>query len=539
MLMFRGRLALALVAVLLAWSSRAEAIDCQGLIGKTYADAVVVETEDVVPPFAASNLDLTAPKGGVSVKVPFCRVRGTLRPTPDSNINFEIWLPTANAWNGKYEGVGNGGFAGTVILPGLARGVEAGYAASGTDTGHSGLLSDSIWALGHPEKIEDLGWRSVHLTAVASKAIVEAYYGKGPSHSYFNGCSTGGRAALLEAQRFPSDYDGIVAGAPAIYWPQLLATGASRLQRVIANPQAWISGAKLAAINKASLAACHSESGVLDDPGKCQFDPSSLLCKDGDSESCLTTPELETVKTIYGGLRDEKGNSIYPGFAPGDEAAWSLAMLGPSEKRGVGSFNYPFPTGFYRNLVLQRADWDVRNFNLGDLSAATASATGRAVFAEQTDLSAFKAAGGKLLHYHGWHDPSIPALASIQYYEAVAAKMGGIESVQSFYRLFLGTGMEHCGGGPGPNAVGGVFGLPSPSRDPGHDVLSALAHWIEDGVAPAQITATHYQENNPVRGIVAQRPWCPFPAVARYLGRGERTQATSYTCEAQQDDPLH
>lgn len=351
------------VTALLLGATSASAIDCQGLVGKTYGEALVVETDDVAPPFTVSSMDPSAPRG-VTVKVPFCRVRGNVRPTSDSSINFDVWLPPAATWNGKYEGIGNGGFAGAVIYPGLARGLEAGYAVSGTDTGHSGATSDSRWALTHPEKIEDLGWRSIHLTSIASKAIVEAYYGRSPSHSYFNGCSTGGRAALVEAQRFPTDYDGIVAGAPAIYWPQLLATGASRLKRVITQPEAWLSAAKLKMVNRASLAACHGESGVLDDPGECRFDPSALVCKTGETEACLTAPELETLQVIYRGLQDAKGGEIYPGFPAGDEASWSVVMMGPDGLRGRGSYNYPFPTGFYRDLVLQRADWDIRNFNV-------------------------------------------------------------------------------------------------------------------------------------------------------------------------------
>lgn len=234
---------------------------------------------------------------------------------------------------------------------------------------------------------------------------------------------------------------------------------------------------------------------------------------------------------IYGGLRDEKGGETYPGFPPGDEASWSAVMMGPDGKRGNGSYNYPFPTGFYRDFVLQRADWDVRNFNSEhDLAQAIGSRVGQAVFAENADLSGFKAAGGKLFHYHGWNDPSIPATASIKYYNSVAAKMGGLENIQPFYRLFLGPGMGHCGGGPGPNAIGGVFGPKSPSSDPEHDLLAALAHWVEDGVAPTQITATRYRENDPTKGIVAQRPWCAYPAVAQYNGKGDRNQADSYSC---------
>ena len=470
----------------------------------------------------------------MAVNAPFCRVQGSIKPSSNSDIGFEVWLPPQGAWNGKYEGIGNGGFAGSLIYP-MDWALEGGYAVSGTATGHSGGSLDAGWALGHPEKITDFGWRAIHETASASKAIIEAYYAKPPAHSYFSGCSDGGREALMEAQRFPKDYDGIVAGAPANFWTRLLTNGVWTDQALSETPNSWISPDQLSVVNDAALKACHGENGVVDDPGQCRFDPSTLLCKAGESKECLSAPQITALKKIYSGMQDASGKSVFPGYPPGGEAgpvAWSLWLTGAEPKRVEGTLIYGFSTGYFANMVFDKADWNFRGQNPVDDLAQAQEKTGQAVDAANPDLSAFRDAGGKLVQYHGWNDAAIPAPSSIDYYEEVAAKLGGIEKTQSFYRLFMAPGMQHCGLGLGPNAVGGVFGLPSPSRDPAHDVVAALAHWVEDGAAPDQIIATLYQDNDPRKGIAAQRPWCAHPAVARFSGQGARTDAASYACTA-------
>jgi Tannase and feruloyl esterase len=512
---------------LLICAAYARPEDCRGLVGKKFQDAVIVETDDVSSALTMTGLDSLH---GVTIKLPFCRVRGILSPSADSNIIFEVWLPPASAWNGRYEGVGNGGFAGSLVYPAMNNALQAGFAVSATDTGHSGSASQSSWALGHPEKIEDLGWRSIHETSLVSKAIAEAYYGKPPAHSYFNGCSTGGRQGLVEAQRFPKDYDGIVVGAPA-NWPYLLAADLATAQYVAERPENWVSPAKLRNLAKAALVSCHAENGVIDDPSQCHFDPSNLLCKGNSSDECLTSAELQTVREIYTGLEDAAGKSIYPGFPPGTEAVWSSAKIGPGAGRVAESSTYPYPTGYFSNFVFDDPRWDFRSISPIDaLAKALNSQAGKAVDVANPDLSAFRAAGGKMIQYHGWSDPAIPAGSSIRYYESVAANMGGIDNIQSFYRLFLAPGMSHCAGGSGPNAIGGAFSLPAPIHDPEHDVIAALARWVEQGEAPATITATLYRDNDPGKGIAAQRPWCVYPAIARYSGKGDRLQASSYIC---------
>jgi hypothetical protein len=492
----------------------ASAATCETLTGKTFGDATIAAANAIAPPFTVMSLDPPAP---VAVNAPFCRVQGVLKPSPDSDIKFEVWLPPADVWNGKYEGVGNGGFAGSLIYNSMVWSLGGGYAVSGADTGHAGSSLESAWALGHPEKIVDFGWRGIHETANASKAIVEAYYGKAPSHSYFSGCSDGGREALMEAQRFPKDYDGIVAGAPANSWTKLLTAAIWDAQALNAQPESWLSPAKLTSVSKAAVAACHGENGVIGDPGKCNFDPSSLACKGEASDACLTPPELTSLRKIYSGPQDASGKSTFPGFTPGGEAgpsAWSLWITGSEPKRTTGSLIYIFGTGFFGNMVYDKPGWDFKTADLGKSLADADGKAGVALNATDTDLAPFKAAGGKLIEYHGWNDSAIPPVSSIQYYQAVGDKMGGIESLRPFYRLFMAPGMEHCAGGPGPNAVGGVFGAPPPRRDPAHDVTAALAHWVEDGAAPDEITATLYRDNDPSKGIAAERAWPAYPATS-------------------------
>jgi Tannase and feruloyl esterase len=506
--------AVAAAASALAFAGPAAAASCESLNGKTFGDATIAKATAVAAPFSVMNVDPPQP---VAVDKPFCRVEGVLKPSADSDIKFEVWLPPATAWNGKYQGVGNGGFAGSLIYGAMVWALDGGYAVSGTDTGHAGGSLESAWALGHPEKIKDFGWRGVHETALASKAVVEAYYEKAPARSYFRGCSDGGREALMEAQRFPRDYEGIVAGAPANAWTKLLIEAIWDEQALAASPDAWLSPEKLALVSKATVAACHGENGVIADPRQCRFDPAGLQCKSGQADVCLTAPELATLKKIYAGPQDSAGKGIFPGLAPGGEAgpsAWSLWVTGGEPKRNLGSLIYFFGTGFFSNMVYDKPDWDFRTLDLAKGLADASQKTGEALDATETDLGPFKAAGGKLIQYHGWNDSAISPTSSINYYESVAAKMGGIESIQSFYRLFMAPGMEHCGGGPGPNAVGGAFGLPPPSRDPAHDVTSALEHWVEDGVAPGEITATLYRDNDPSKGIASQRTWRAYPTTA-------------------------
>ena len=520
----------AAVAALVAGANGAFASDCGDLAGKVFGPAKIVTATTVSPPSSLLGAD---PQKPVAINANFCRVQGIIKPTADSDIKFEVWLPPQSAWNGRYGAIGNGGFAGSMIVPSMEWRLWEGYAVSGTDTGHTGGPLDAAWAIGHPEKIADFGWRAIHETAEASKAVIAAYYGKAASHAYFAGCSDGGREALMAAQRFPKDFDGIVAGAPANYWTNLL-TNAAATMRALNQPGEWLSPDDLALVSEAARRVCPSVDGYLEDPGSCRFDPSSLTCKPGQNERCLSEAQLAGLKAIYAGTKDADGKPINPGYPVGGESgpgAWSRWITGTEPNRSAGSLLSGFATGYFANMVFDKPGWRPGDGSVaGDWAAA--QKTAQALDAANPDLSAFKAAGGKLIQYHGWSDAAIPAQNSIDYYQAVAAKMGGIKEIDSFYRLFLAPGMMHCGLGPGPGAVGGVFGQPSPDHDPKHDVLAAVARWVEKGEAPETIIATRYQDNDPGKPIAAQRPWCPYPGVARFSGKGERGDAVNFVCAA-------
>ena len=305
----------ALLALLPHVPMQAAAPDCEPLSKLALPGATITEARSV--PAGA----FTPPEGKPIPDLPsFCRVAGVIKPSSDSNIQFEVWMP-ASGWNGKFQGIGNGGFAGSISYAGLAGAVRHGYATASTDTGHHASGTDAGWALNHPEKIVDFGYRAIHETAAKAKAIIHAFYGEAPRRSYFSSCSNGGRQALMEAQRFPDDYDGIIAGAPANFWTHLLTQAAWDIQATMQDPAAYIPAAKIPAIEAAALAACDAldgvKDGVLDDPSKCHFDPSQLLCKGPESDACLTAPQVGALKKIYAGPRDSKGRQIMPGFSPG------------------------------------------------------------------------------------------------------------------------------------------------------------------------------------------------------------------------------
>ena len=472
--------------------------------------------------------EFTPPGRSTAIKglPPFCRVSATLTPSADSDIKIEVWFPLSD-WNGKYRGVGNGGFAGFILFDEMAAAVKLGFATAGTDTGHTG--TNAVWALGHHQKVIDFGWRAIHEMTLTAKAIVQNFFGEVPKRSYFSSCSDGGREALMEAQRFPSDYDGIIAGAPANYWSRLLTAG-MLMQAVTLNGAAYIPAAKLPAITAAVMSACDGLDGVKDglltDPRQCSFDPAVLICKGAESESCLTEPQARALQTIYAGLRDAAGRLYFPGYARGsEESGWNAWITGAMPGRSIGFF---FSSQFFTNMVYEKADWDYRTFDFADAANLAASKTAAALDAVDPNLSEFMNRGGKLIMYHGWNDPAIPPLNTINYFESVQARLGSRDT-ESFMRLFLAPGMGHCGNGPGPNAFG-QGGPPGPD-DPEHNIYRALEQWVERGLAPDRLTATKYNDDrNAAQGIKMTRPLCAYPMVPKYKGSGDPNKATSFSC---------
>jgi hypothetical protein len=457
----------------------------------------------------------------------FCRVAGVLRPTSDSEIRFEVWLPEKD-WNSRFLGVGNGGFAGQIGYRGLAGNLRRGFATAGSDAGHQGESEDASWAFHHPEKIKDFGWRAVHLTAERAKDVVQAYYGKAQEKAYFDSCSDGGREALMEAQRFPADYDGILAGAPANAWSRMLASGVDVTQATTGDPRAYISSLKLPAIERATLAQCDATDGVKDgfinDPAKCHFDPAVLLCKAADSLDCLTPPQVDSLKKYYAGGVDGHGKSIFPGFVMGDEAGgWGAWIVGQGPGSGSGS---SYLQNYFRYMVTNDPKWNVLTADVDASFAAASKETAVALDSTNPDLSQFSARGGKLIMYHGWNDPAISPWNSIAYYQSVEKTMGP-EKADSFLRLYMVPGMEHCLGGPGPSAFG-QLGLPT-SRGPKYGVFDVLVDWVEKGVPAGNVIATKYTPA-PENKVTMTRPLCPYPAVAKYKGTGDTNDAENFVC---------
>jgi hypothetical protein len=493
----------------------------------TTAKAVAAGTF-VGPPQAFTGADMSA----FYKRLPaFCRIVAKATPTPDSDIVIEVWMPLAG-WNGKLAGFGNGGFAGVIDDFGLGADIAKGYAGVATDAGHSGSPADASWALGHPEKVIDFGHRGVHEMTRVAKLVIQQFYGSAAKRSYFDGCSDGGREALMEAQRYPNDYDGILAGAPANDWTNLLSMAVTDTQALTVTPASFIPPAKIPTIANAVLAACDKldgvADGILNDPRECHFDPASIECKAGeDTEKCLTAAQAGALSKIYAGLQDAKGHTVFPGYLPGAEdggSGWRLWITGPAPARSAISF---LGIAYYSNMVYEKRDWDYKSFTVDGGLQAAVEKTAAALNAVNPDLSAFRNRGGKLILYHGWNDPAIPALNTINYYEEVIAKMGQANT-DSFARLYMVPGMQHCGGGPGPGTFGAFVG--SWPEDPQRNMFVALEGWVEKGTAPSAIIATKTPAGNPQGMPTMSRPLCPYPQSAMYKGTGDTNSAQNFVC---------
>ena len=483
----------------------AGAADCEGLAKLTLPSTRITEAK-LVPALK----DVPA----------HCRVTGVISPTSDSEIKFAVWLPAAD-WNGKFLGTGNGGYAGAISTAGLVEAVRNNFAAASTDTGHAATGGvDAKWALNHPEKIIDFGHRAIHLMTVQGKAVTTAFYGSAPKKSYFSSCSNGGRQALMEAQRYPEDYDGIIAGAPANNWTLLMTNAAKNAHATLKNPASYFPADKLPAIQAAALSACDSNDavadGVIENPAQCAFDPGVLLCKGEETKACLTAPQIVAVKELYGGLRDAKGKQVYPGYALSGEAengGWGAWITGPAPEK---SALFAFSTNFFKYMVYSDPDWDYKTFNVAkDLPAAQKLAVH--LSATDPNLKAFQARGGKLILYHGWCDAAIPGQAVIDYYNSVVKKMGA-KATSQFVRLFMVPGMQHCGAGAGPNNFGQGG---APKGDPASNIAAALEQWVEKGTAPESIVAAK---------LGRARPLCAYPKTAKYKGAGSTDDAANFEC---------
>ena len=521
-------------AVAVAGGARAEAADCSALAKLALTDTSIVSAT----PEPAGDFKAPAefgPGPEQTVRLPaHCRVQGVLKPTPDSEIAFEVWLP-AEGWNGRFQGVGNGGFAGAIGYSGLIDGVQRGYAVASTDTGHRAGGTDAQWAFGHPEKLADFGWRAIHLTAVVGKQLTAAFYGQAPRHAYFASCSNGGRQGLMEAQRFPDDYDGIIAGAPAYDWSGLFLDFLWNV-KALSAPGAAIPAAKTPAIAAAVLASCDKLDGIQDglvsDPRRCRFDPETLRCRSDDSSTCLTGPQIAALRAIYKGPHTSSGRQLYVGFPPGGETApgfpnWDAWIFGGPN----GSVENAFMSNFMKYAVGKGQAWSVASFDFDRDVAGMKTAMSPVLDATDPDLTRFARRGGKLILYHGWSDGGIPAEGTIAYYDRVSQVMGPAKA-RGFTRLFMVPGMHHCGGGTGPSDFGGRS-APVLPRNPATDLSAAIEAWVEEGRAPEQVVARQVSGPPgapPSPGPVRTGLICAYPNVAVLKPGGAVNDAASYQC---------
>jgi Tannase and feruloyl esterase len=527
----------AAIAAIFACTAHAQsATDCEALAKLALPQAKITSAQSV----AAGALIMPTPGGAAQAAATaaffkslpaFCRIAVDSTPTSDSDIKIEVWLP-ASGWNGKFQGQGNGGFAGTIDFRSMATAITQGYATASTDTGHTaaGGGPGAAWALGHPEKITDFGYRAIHLMTQIAKTLVNSFYGSNPQHSYFSSCSNGGRQALMEAQRYPEDYDGIVAGAPANYWTHLLAASIWNTQALAVDPASYISARKLPAVASAVNDACDKldgvTDGILNDPRQCHFDPNVLLCKDAEADACLTTPQITALKKLYEGAHDSHGKLIHPGYLPGAELGgngWAGWVTGATNPRA--SLGFEFGVGFFADMVYDNADWDIFHANLDDATALADQKLAGTLNATDPNLAAFKARGGKLIIYHGWNDAAISALNTVNYYNSVIAKMGQ-QNADTFVRVFMVPGMQHCGGGPGTDNFGAA--VSAAPTDAQHSLELSLEQWVEKNAAPTTIIATKFAQGTRTPSIT--RPLCAYPQSAKYNGTGDPNSAASFTC---------
>ena len=488
---------------------------CEGLASLKIKDgkidsASIVEAGQFKPP--AGGFMMGGPGGMNPFKntPAFCRVTATLTPTTDSDIKIEVWMPKDN-WNGKLVGTGNGVWAGSLSQSAMAEPVTKGYAAVATDTGHVGSGMDAKWAIGHKEKLVDFGYRAVHEMTVKAKEILKAYYGKKEKHSYWVSCSTGGRQGLMEAYRYPEDYDGISSMAPANPMVGLMIgslwTGyaamkddAHRLPNLMISKQAFI---------KQCDKSDGIEDGIVNNPEICSYDPAIIQCKQGEKDNCFTAAQVEALRDIYGGVKNPRtGELVFSGFSPGSEQM--LAML------TSGTEPFPVATSYFRDIVFKDPVWDFKSFDYDKDLSVSYKAGSDILDVPPDGLSKFFKGGRKLLLSHGWADGLIPAPNTVAFYKTMTSKMKKDKAADSV-RLFMIPGMGHCGGGDGPSVA---------------DMLTVIDKWVTEGKAPDKIIAST-PPGNPMNPNQKQmtRPICPYPEVAVYKGSGNTDDAANFECK--------
>ena len=498
------------VAAMLQSRTAMAAVPCVDLMKLSLPESTITAAEEVTGgTFSLPQGTFSPPGAGPLSNLPaFCRVAVTVAP----QIKIEVWLPK-DAWNGRYRGEGGGGYAGTISYAGLANGIRAGYATASTDTGHPASIGGTF-ALNsdrtlNRQLIDDFAERSLHELAIKAKAVINTYYGSAPRYSYWNGCSTGGRQGLIAAQRFPDEYDGLVIGAPAINWDRFIT--AELWPQIVMRQEVGgaIADSKLKAVTTAAVAACDGSDGVMDgvinDPRKCSYDPAALACREGsDPAACLTPAEVTAVRKIWDG----------PVSAKRGERLWFGLERGTPLSGLAGSSPFPIATAHYQYWIRQDPAFDWKTLTEADVEPAFREAQKKfaeVIGTDDPDLQRFRKRGGKMIIWHGEADQLIFPRGTVNYYNRVVAANGGAATVDGFARLFLAPGVDHCGGGSGPNPVG---------------LFDAMVNWVEKGAAPETINASRPLPEGGVR----TRPLCAFPKTAQWTGVGSTDDAANFRC---------
>lgn len=514
-------LALAASGAALAIASPAAAKDC-GDLAKLALDKGTVTSATLVEAGGFQAPAGFGPPPGIAntayKNVPaFCRVQATLTPTADSDIKVEVWLP-ASGWNGKLVGIGNGVWAGSISYSEMAPTLAQGYAVVATDTGHKGTGLTAEWAVGHPEKVVDFGYRAIHLMTVTAKAAIKDFYGNGPKYSLWNSCSTGGRQGLMLAARFPDDYDAISSKAPANPMTDLMTQSMWMATAANMAGPTRLTPALLGMVHKAVVAKCDAldglKDGLIGNPQACSFKAASLVCKPGQSEGCLNSDQAKAVQAFYDGVTDKNGKKVLPGWPVGSEMQLATLIMGKDP--------FPVANDYFRLLVHGNdKGWDWKTMDYGAETQIARSYGAEMLNVAPGDLKAFFAKGGKLLLSHGWTDGLIPATNTVQFYGGLQ-KVTPKTALEKQVRLFMVPGMDHCGGGEGAS---------------NYDTLGTIDAWASGGPAPETILATRGGAGaggppGAPKLPPISRPLCPFPKIATYKGTGNETEAASFSCTA-------
>ncbi len=482
----------------------------------------------------ASGMSMNGSPGpGISGLPAFCRVIAKSVPEPGSDIRFEVWLPADN-WNGRFTGVGNGGYAGPIDYADMATAIKVGQASASTDTGHTGNGQQSEWAKGNPQKIRDYGWRAVHVMTAHAKALVSAFYGRPATSNIFMSCSNGGRQALMEASRFPEDYDGVIAGAPAARFTRLIM---SMIWTVQAQqpPGAALRPDQAKFLQSEVLKQCDARDGQADglvnDPRQCRFDPARLACGTSPAAQCFSPPQITALRRMLQGPSDSRGRPLaetYP--VSGAEAGNPIPGLGWENWLMTGgahqSANIMFPKGMLENFNTG-LDPELAHWNWDRDPARFTAALGADLDA-QPDMTRFFNRGGKLIIWHGWADAAIPPQHAISFYNDVLKQSGPRARTQM--RLFLVPGMQHCFGGTGAS-IFGQFSPPSQDDSPDRNIALAMQHWVEQGRVPESfVTRRGFSMSGTYRPDEKQRLMCAYPKRARLTAGQDPDRAASYSC---------